>query len=145
MLTKSTQYAIRALVYIQLQNWYNQRPGVLEIAREIEAPEAYTAKILQRLTKNHLLDSAKGRGGGFFFSDQDLILTLYEVVLVMEGDAGFHQCGFGLKDCNEKNPCPLHDRYLAVRDGFFQITKTESIQSLARKIVKGEAVLNRMV
>ncbi len=145
MLTKSTEYAIRALVYVQLQNWKNQRPGVTEIAREIEAPEAYTAKILQILTKNQLLDSAKGRGGGFFFSESDSKLSLYDVVMVVEGDAGFYKCGFGLKNCNDENPCPLHDRYLAIREGFHQITKTESIYSLAQKIVKGDAVLNRIV
>ncbi len=67
MLSKSSEYAIRALVFIQLCNWEKKRPGVGEIAKEIEAPEAYTAKILQTLTKNKLLDSMKGRGGGFFF------------------------------------------------------------------------------
>ena len=46
MLTKGSEYALRALLYIQLQNWNEKRPGVTEIAREIEAPEAYSAKIL---------------------------------------------------------------------------------------------------
>jgi DNA-binding IscR family transcriptional regulator len=67
MLSKSTEYAIRALVYIQLCTWEQKRPGASEIAKEIEAPVAYTAKILQILTKSQLIDSLKGRGGGFFF------------------------------------------------------------------------------
>ena len=69
MLSKSTEYAIRALVFVQLRNWDEKRPSVREIAKEIEAPESYTAKILQTLTKNKLMDSLKGRGGGFFFND----------------------------------------------------------------------------
>ena len=48
MLTKSTEYAIRALVYIQLQNWNKIRPGAEEIAREIEGVggsiDAYTSE-----------------------------------------------------------------------------------------------------
>ena len=52
MLAKGTEYALRALVYIQLQNWEQKRPGVEEIAIEIEAPVAYSAKILQNLTKH---------------------------------------------------------------------------------------------
>ena len=68
MLVKSTEYAIRALVYIQLQNWNKKRPGVIEIAKEIEAPAAYSAKILQTLTRHKLVDSMKGRGGGFFLT-----------------------------------------------------------------------------
>lgn len=145
MLTKSTEYAIRALVYVQLQNWLKKRPGVEEIAREIEAPEAFSGKILQTLTKHKLLDSMKGRGGGFFFDENESHLTLYDVIHVMEGDACFHKCGFGLKNCNNENPCPLHDRYIEVRDGFYNIVKSETINSLAKKILEGNAVLNRMV
>lgn len=122
-----------------------KRPGVGEIAREIEAPEAYTAKILQILTKNKLLESMKGRGGGFFFSDNQSNLTLFDVILVVEGDAFFHKCGFGLKQCNNNNPCPLHEKYKGVRDNFFEIVKTETIQSLSETIKQGDAVLNRIL
>jgi len=145
MLSKSTEYAIRALVFIQLRNWEQKRPGVGEIAKEIEAPEAYTAKILQTLTKNKLMDSMKGRGGGFFFNDNQSNLTLYDVIHVVEGDACFHKCGFGLKQCNDDNSCPLHEKYKVVRDGFFDIVKTETIKSLSEKILYGDAVLNRIV
>jgi Rrf2 family protein len=145
MLSKSTAYAIRALVFVQLQNWEQKRPGVGEIAKEIEAPEAYTAKILQILTKNRLMESMKGRGGGFFFNDNHSNLSLYDVILVVEGDASFHKCGFGLKQCNNDNPCPLHEKYKLVRDGFFEIAKTETIKSLSDKILHGDAVLNRII
>jgi Rrf2 family protein len=145
MLAKGTEYAIRALVYIQLKNWEQNRPGVEEIAREIEAPEAYSGKILQTLTKHRLLNSMKGRGGGFFFQDNQSNLTLYDVVHVMEGDNCFIKCGIGLKDCNNDNPCPLHDKYIVVRDGFYDLVKEETIQSLAEKIREGSAVLNRLV
>ena len=144
MLAKSTEYAIRALVYIQLQNWKEKRPGVIGIAHEIEAPEAYSAKILQPLTKHKLLESMKGRGGGFFFNQNQSNITLYEVVHVMEGDGCFHKCGFGLKDCNSENPCPLHNRYIEVRDGFYDIVTSETIRTLSERILNGNAVLNRL-
>lgn len=145
MLSKSTEYAIRALVFVQLRNWEQKRPGVGEIAKEIEAPEAYTAKILQTLTKNKLMDSMKGRGGGFFFNDNQSKLTLYDVIHVVEGDSCFHKCGFGLKQCNNDNPCPLHEKYKVIRDGFFEIVKQETIKSLSEKIIHGDAVLNRII
>lgn len=145
MLAKGTEYAIRALVYIQLQNWKNQRPGVVEIAREIEAPEAYAAKIFQTLSRHHLVNSMKGRGGGFFFEKNRSNISIYDVIHVMEGDGSFHKCGFGLKNCNSDNPCPLHDEYIVVREGFYNIVKSETIQSLSTKIIEGKAVLNRLV
>ncbi len=145
MLSKSTEYAIRALVFIQLSNWEQQRPGVGEIAKKIEAPEAYTAKILQTLTRNKLLNSMKGRGGGFFFNENQSSLTLYTVIHAVEGDAYFHKCGFGLKQCNDDNPCPFHEKYKDLRDGFLEIVKTETIKTLSEKILHGDAVLNRVI
>lgn len=142
MLTKSSKYAIRALVYIQLQNWNKQRPGAEEIARKIEAPEAFLAKILQTLTKHKLLDSMKGRGGGFFYSENESSISVYDVIHLMEGDACFNNCGFGLNNCNKDNPCPMHDRYIDVREAYYSIVKSETIQSLAQKIKEGDAVLN---
>ncbi len=144
MLAKGTEYAIRALVYIQLQNWKEQHPGVIEIAREIGAPEAYSAKILQTLVRHQLLKSMKGRGGGFFFNKNQSNLKLYDIIHVMEGDACFHKCGFGLKNCNCDNPCPLHDQFIQTREGFFNLAKSETIHTLSQKILDGKAVLSRL-
>lgn len=145
MLSKSSEYAIRAMVSVQLQNWENKRPGVGDVAEHIEAPVAFTAKILQALTKNKLLRSAKGRGGGFFFSNDDEDVTLYQIIRVVEGEGIFHRCGFGMKSCSDDNPCPLHDQYREVRDGYERIVKNATVQSLAVKIRDGEAVLNSVM
>ncbi len=144
MLSKSSEYAIRAMVSIQLQNWESKRPGVSDVANHIEAPIAFTAKILQVLTKAGLLHSAKGRGGGFFFSDDDENekVTLFQIVKVIEGEGVFHRCGFGMKNCSDENPCPLHHQYKEVRDGFGNIVKNATVGSLAEKIRDGEAAMN---
>jgi len=144
MLTKSTEYGIRALVLIQLQNWENRRPGVAETAKEIQAPVAFTAKILHQLTTHQLLESMKGRGGGFFFKDNQSDLSLYNVIMVLEGDRLFTKCGFGLKNCSETNPCPMHDGYMHLRDGLIDLSKKETIASMAQKVLDGVAVLNRV-
>ncbi|MFV0378970.1 MAG: RrF2 family transcriptional regulator [Mangrovibacterium sp.] len=145
MIAKSTEYAIRALVYIQLKNQEGKRPGKEEIAKEIDAPEAFSAKILQTLTRHRLITSMKGRGGGFFFTGEQASPSLFDVIRLLEGDAFFHKCGFGLKQCSDDNPCPLHDRYKSVREAFYQIVQTESILSLSEKVITGKAVLNRML
>ena len=144
MLTRSTEYAIRALVFIQLQNWLKKRPGVPEIAAEIEAPAPFSAKILHTLTRQGLLLSMKGRGGGFFFDGNQSDLTLHRVIHVMEGDSLFTRCGFGLKNCSDANPCPLHDRFIELRNGIEELAMRETIGSLAAKIRSGNAVLNRI-
>jgi len=144
MISKSTEYAIRALVFIRLRNRENHRPGVGEIAKEIDTPMAYTGKILQILTRHKLLNSMKGRGGGFFFDEDKSSISMYDVIHIMEGDSTFSKCGFGLKNCDDNNPCPLHDQYLEIREGFYNLVKSETIESLADKIIDGTAVINRI-
>lgn len=144
MLSKATEYAIRALVYIIMQNKKGKRPGFKEIAKEIDSPEQFTAKILQILTKRGLLQSVKGRGGGFFFNDLSKSISLYDVINVMEGPEFFKKCGFGLKNCDAENPCPLHDEYMIIREIYYQLTNKTSIQSLADKISAKKAVLSRI-
>lgn len=144
MLAKSTEYAIRALVFIQLENRKQRRPGVIEIAREIETPPAFTAKILQILTRHRLVQSMKGRGGGFFFTEDIRKVTLFDVIHVMEGDGLFHRCGIGLRNCSNENPCPIHHDYMKVREEMNRIVRNETIYSLASKVADGKAVLNRI-
>ena len=144
MLGKTTEYAIRALVYIYIQNQEGKRAGFKEISKKIESPEQFTAKVLQNLARAELILSMKGRGGGFFFGQPATPLTLFEVIRVMEGEKFFSKCGFGLKRCDGVMPCPLHKDYSLVREGFFRLVKEETIQSLANKIIEQDAVLSRL-
>jgi len=143
MLGKTTEYAIRALIYIYIQNRKGKRPGYKEIAEGIDSPEQFTAKVLQNLARAALVSSMKGRGGGFFFEDSLAPLTLYEIISVIEGEEFFSKCGFGLKRCDCENPCPLHDEYSLVVEGFSKLFKSQTIQSLAGKINEHKAVLTR--
>jgi Rrf2 family protein len=144
MLGKTTEYAIRALVYIYIQNQHGKRPGYKEIAKEIDSPEQFTAKVLQNMTRKEVISSMKGRGGGFFFVDPLALLTLYDVINVIEGEEFFTKCGFGLKLCDCEMPCPLHEDYSAVREGFFKVMNSQTIQSLAGRVNEHTAILTRI-
>lgn len=132
MFNKETEYALRGLVYIQQQNYLAHRPGITEIAREIEAPQHFTAKVLQRLVRIGFLESQKGRGGGFYFPDGKPELSIRELIVAVEGEKTLDSCGFGLKHCDSENPCPIHYKYAPIRNSMNQLVMTETIQSLAR-------------
>jgi Rrf2 family protein len=142
MFNKETEYALRGLVYIKLQNLRERRPGTAEIAREIEAPPFFTAKILQRLVRLGFLESIKGKGGGFFFDKNKQDLPLIKLVSATEGDRSFSGCGFGLKHCDENNPCPLHDKYAPLRESINKLVSEETVQSLAEKVYNEKFNLN---
>ncbi len=146
MFKKETEYALRALVYIQFQNLKNRRPGIAEIASEIETPQSFTAKILQRLVKQGFVESMKGINGGFFFDTAKPDVTLKKLIVSIEGESLFNGCGFGLKHCDENNPCPLHFSYAPIRDAIEKLVNEETIQSLARKFSESDKIiLSRLV
>ena len=135
MFKKETEYALRGMVYIKIQNLKDRRPGVAEIAHEIEAPFFYTAKIFQRLVKQGFVKSIKGKGGGFYLDPEKKDLPLKEIIIAIEGEELFIGCGFGLKNCDENNPCPLHHQYGIIRNQINDLVKNETIQSLAKNSI----------
>ncbi|MEI6749727.1 MAG: RrF2 family transcriptional regulator [Bacteroidales bacterium] len=141
MFNKETEYALRGLVYIQLQNLGGRRPGIIEISQEIDAPQFYTAKILQRLVRLGVVESQKGKGGGFFFDKRKPDLSIKELILATEGARTIQGCAFGLKHCDENNPCPLHEKYAPIRAALISLITEEGIQSLAQKIFIGKETI----
>lgn len=79
-----------------------------EIAEEIDSPVAFTAKILQLLSKNKIVDSVKGAYGGFEIDREQMDkLKLSQIVDAIDGDKIYAGCGLGLKECNADKPCPF--------------------------------------
>ena len=69
-----------------------------------------------------------------------------KLIVSIEGDSLFRGCGFGLKHCDENNPCPLHESYAPIRDAIEKLVTEETIQGLARKYGEnGKITLNRLI
>jgi Rrf2 family protein len=131
MFSKETEYALRGLVYIHLQNLKGRRPGTVEIVGEIGSPRYFTAKILQRLARHGFITSLKGKGGGFYINSERPDLTIKELMSITEGKKDFTCCGLGQKKCNSYEPCPLHEQYVPIREAMEKLVSTETIQSLS--------------
>lgn len=117
MLSKTCEYAVRATIIIAAETQQGNRISLREIARKIDSPESFTAKILQKLAKNKLVDSSKGNGGGFYVPREKLTkITLGDIVLAIDGDAIYKRCSLGLNDCSEVKPCPFHHQYKPIRE-----------------------------
>lgn len=142
MLSKTSEYGIRALIFIQSENQIGKRPKVPEIASGIGSPVHYTAKILQTLARHNLVKSAKGRGGGFFFEEGADPITLYEVIKLLEGESFFNRCGFGLDHCSDGHPCPMHDDYFPIKEKYIKTVSRLTIKNLALKVGQNKAFLN---
>ena len=116
MFSKSCEYGIRATIFIATHCCKEGKVGLKEIAKEIDSPIAFTAKILQVLVKNNIVKSSKGVGGGFMILKDELkSIKLVNIVNAIDGDSVFLRCGLGLSNCSEEHPCPVHEKFKFVK------------------------------
>lgn len=134
MFSKSCKYAIRAILYLAVKAREGQKVGVQEIAEELEVPKHFLAKILQQLSRNHLIASIKGPNGGFYLSEENREANLIKVVECIDGPEIFSSCLLGLPVCSSENPCPLHVQAFAYREGLLYQIKHQTIEELANRI-----------
>ena len=131
MISKACKYGIRATIFIASKRNPKVKPGVKEIAREIDAPEAFTAKILQLLNKKEIITSVKGPYGGFLCEDFQLQFPVIKIVEAIDGLAFFRECG-------------LHFEYAKSRDQLLKTFQETSVESLAGNLNQGKVYVNNL-
>lgn len=143
LFSKTTEYAIRAVFYVASRSTNGDRPGIREIAENINSPEHFLAKILQRLTKTGIVSSIKGPNGGFFIEPEGLKRPIGDIITSLEGDEMFTGCGLGLSYCSESNPCPLHNEFKKVRSQLTHMLFNTSIGEFNVELLSGKVTLNK--
>lgn len=142
MISKACKYGIRATVFVASQADKSKKFNVKEIAREVDAPEAFTAKILQVLNKHRIITSLKGPYGGFYIEQYQLEQPVINIVNAIDGMAVFRECGLGLKQCSELHPCPMHDKFKVARDTLLHVFQETTIRQLATELKEGSSFIN---
>jgi Rrf2 family protein len=129
----TTEYAIRALAHMATLET-GERILARDLAAATDVPRQFLGKILHRLARLGILDSAKGRGGGFKFAREPETVTLAELVEFVEGDDLMLQCVLGLDECNDSQPCPMHDQWVQFRSRLEDRVHALTISDLGRNL-----------
>ncbi|MEO8772391.1 MAG: Rrf2 family transcriptional regulator [Ferruginibacter sp.] len=133
MLSKKTQYGLKALGYLASQ--YGKGPVLIsEIALKKNIPIKFLETILLLLKQKNILDSKKGKGGGYFLADAPKKISLAIALRIIEGPIAMLPCvslNFYKKceDCNEK-VCALNKVMAITRDATLKILEKKSLQDL---------------
>lgn len=142
MFSKACEYGIRSAILIAKTSLQGERIGIKEIAKEIDSPEAFTAKILQILTRGNIIQSTKGVKGGFEISESQMKrIRLADLVNAIDGNSIYSGCGLGLPSCNEDHPCPIHHKFKEVRSLLHKVLVETSLYDLAMGINSGTVFL----
>lgn len=138
MLSNTSKYAIRAVIYLELYSSAEKKIGISEISEELGIPSPFLGKILQMLAKKQVLDSSKGPHGGFTLKKPAIDITLMEIVGIIDGIDSFDQCVIRTTPCSHEAPCSLHDKIAPHRKGMRSLFLTESIADLASEFRSGK-------
>lgn len=141
MFSKACEYAIRAALYISVKSIDGSKLGIKEIAKEIDSPEHFTAKILQTLSREGIISSIKGPNGGFFLDPKSKPIPLNAIVKAIDGDDILNCCSLGLKQCSDKFPCPIHNEIKVYKEKLRNIMKEKTLQHLSIELAAGKTFL----
>ncbi len=144
MFSKSCEYGIKAVIYIATQSLEGRRVKIGDIVAHAGSPEAFTGKILGTLTRHHIVHSQTGPYGGFSIATSNLRdIKLSHIVYALDGDAVYTECALGLKECSHLHPCPMHDKFVKIRNELKKVLETTSLYDLAVGLKEGKTILLR--
>jgi Rrf2 family protein len=142
MLSNTCKYALRALIYLGKYSEKDTRIGIKKISEDLQLSSPFLGKILQNLVKQKLLVSTKGPNGGFSLAKKPEDITLWDIVIKVDGEEYFTNCLITLEPCQTHDPtkplCPVHAQYTKLRDEISTFYKNTTLEIISLDIDKFE-------
>ncbi|MDF2189498.1 Rrf2 family transcriptional regulator [Paraflavitalea sp. CAU 1676] len=135
MLSKKAQYAFKALMYMA-EKKDNQPVLIAEIAKKKKIPLKFLENILLEMKKAGILESKKGKGGGYFFKVPPKEVSMAKIMRLIDGPIAMLPCVSlyfyeRCKNCDEKQ-CGLHDTMIQVRDVTLKLLEKKTVADIAK-------------
>jgi len=130
--SKKCEYGMQAVLYLAAQD-----KGALisadDISKVLKIPKEFISKILQNLRESGLINSSKGKSGGFSLAKPASRIKLIDVVAAIDGLDIFDSCVLGFPECSPTHPCPVHNTWGALRTQTYDMLTSETIDKLKEK------------
>ncbi|MBT8325988.1 MAG: Rrf2 family transcriptional regulator [Bacteroidia bacterium] len=141
MFSNSAKYAIKAVLYLAVNSSEEHKIMIKDLAKPINVPRHYLAKLLQDLSKKHLVSSIKGPKGGFYLSAKNRKEKVIDIINAVDGEERMKACLLSLEGCNANNPCSLHHLIYDERQAILKNLNKTSLDHLAEHIKSGKSIL----
>lgn len=130
LFNKSTEYSVKILIYL-IHERKKYRLNAEEIANAVKLPKEFTSKILQVLAKHNVVNSRRGKKGGFKIVKSADAIFLGELIEIFEKKNFLSKCLVGLNnDCINCN-CPMHNGWTKLKQQIYgsKITEMKRIKT----------------
>ena len=137
MLSRKTKYGLRALLGLARGNGDSPRL-VADLAREEGIPQKFLEAILLELKRRGLVDSRKGRGGGYLLRKSPAAITFGDVMRVLEGPLAAVPCVSETSyaacvECVDEATCGVRLAMKEVRDATAAILDRTTLADVAAR------------
>ncbi len=137
MLSKKTQYAFHALMY--LAEHAQEHPVLIsEIAQKKNISIKFLENILLELKNSGILGSKKGKGGGYFLLKPPQEIILARIIRLLDGPIALLPCASlnyyqKCETCPNEDSCGLNQVMCEVRDATLKILEHRSVADIVHK------------
>lgn len=139
MLSQTTEYALRIMVYLASLN--GTPATIQQIGSATKIPTGYLAKVLRNLALAKLVLSQRGIHGGSVLARPAATITVLDVVQALSPIQQIKHCPLGIKSHGIKL-CPLHDRLGHTITMVEQAYASSSIAKLVPKQTEAQPFCN---
>lgn len=129
MVSKTTRYAIRVLVALSGSRG-NGAMGSRGLAEDLGIPGPYLGKILSILSRNGIVESSRGRGGGYRLMPRQETLSLKSILQLFEPETLERVCIAGNPDCPGSS-CARHADWQIAQTTFLALMERTTIADIA--------------
>jgi Rrf2 family protein len=138
MLSKRSKYAIKALLALA-DHERGEPVRIVDLAHEEQIPPKFLELILLGLKNQGILQSRKGKGGGYLLARDPADIFLGQIVRMFDGPLAPVPCAsqtayVACADCPDEAVCGVHLAMKAVRDATAKVLDGTSIASLRRQM-----------
>jgi Rrf2 family protein len=135
MLSKKAQYAIKALEYLVEQD--SKQPVLIsEISEKKQIPLKFLENILLELKKAGILESKKGKGGGYLLSNPPQQTTIASVIRIIDGPIAMLPCVslYFYQPCDscDQSSCQINVLFAEARDAVLGVLENKTLQNLRK-------------
>jgi Rrf2 family protein len=125
--SKTAQYAFRIVIFMSSDT--QRLFSAAYIHDKIDIPYKYLTMLMTKLAKADLLEVTRGRNGGFTLKRSVEDIYLIDVLEAI-GENNCTNCAFTEQECDEFNPCSLHNFYTLPKQALVEMLTTTSLANV---------------
>ena len=131
-ISRKIDYGLRAMIYLSSIPMESVVP-FREIARQMDVPEDFLAKILKTLVDQGLVKSTRGPHGGYALARNPADISFLDVIEAVEGPVALNVCLDGEDACGHSTSCTMVDVWRQGQERMLDVYRQSKLADLAFK------------